>query len=53
VYETDDVDFLMRYYVVSEWSGEIERFEAEELYWRPITVKAVDIEPDKAAVRRI
>lgn len=52
-YEKPGVTFLMEYYVVTEWGGEINRYEAEALHWKPIRPASVGIKPDKDAIRHL
>ena len=52
-YEKPGVTFLMEYYVVTAWDGEINRYEAESLHWAPITPSSVEIEPDKEALQSL
>jgi hypothetical protein len=52
-YEKPGVTFLMEYYVVTEWDGEINRYEAEAIHWAPITSSSVDIKPDKEALENL
>ncbi len=52
-YEKPGVTFLMEYYTVTEWDGEINRYEAEELDWKPKNPQSVDIKPDKEALKNL
>ena len=41
----------IHYYLIRSWQGEIETFEAESLFWHPVTdPNRLDIVPDRVAL---
>ncbi|USN46050.1 MAG: NUDIX domain-containing protein [Candidatus Woesearchaeota archaeon] len=53
VYPCSEVDFLVNYFIITEWIGEIEVLEAEQLQWKEIKKENVDIWPDKLIIGAI
>jgi 8-oxo-dGTP pyrophosphatase MutT (NUDIX family) len=41
----------LHYYLVSDWQGEIQSFEAETVFWQPLAaLDVLDIDPDRIAI---
>jgi 8-oxo-dGTP diphosphatase len=53
VYPCPEVDFLIKYFVIKEWEGEIENLEADKIFWIEISEGKVDVWPDKVIVKAI
>ena len=53
IYPCLEVDFLINYFLIREWKGEIKKIEANEVYWKEIIKKNLDIWPDKLIIQAI
>lgn len=53
IYETEKVDFKIKYYLISKWLGDVKSLEAELIEWREINEKSVDIWPDKLIINAL
>lgn len=53
IYPCSEVDFLINYFLVKEWKGEIKKLEADEIYWTEIMEENLDIWPDKLIVQAV
>ncbi|WP_430460254.1 NUDIX hydrolase [Thalassolituus sp. LLYu03] len=50
LHPTDELQ-LLHYYLVTEWSGEIQALEAESVFWHPVSqLDRLDIAPDHIAI---
>lgn len=50
LHPTDELQ-LLHYYLVTEWSGDIQAHEAESVFWQPLSeLGALDITPDHTAI---
>jgi len=53
-YEHVEVDFLLNYFVVTNWEGKIKNLEAEKLIWiDKDNPKELDLEVDKKAIKAL
>ena len=50
IYEKEEVDFEIFYFLITKWSGEIKSQEADLLEWREIKESSVDTWPDKVII---
>lgn len=53
IYPNNEVNFLINYYIVTKWHGEMKKLEAEDIYWVNIDEEKLDIWPDKLIIKAI
>ncbi|MCD8522626.1 MAG: NUDIX domain-containing protein [Saccharospirillaceae bacterium] len=50
LHPTDELQ-LLHYYLITDWTGEIQAHEAETVFWQPLSgLNALDIAPDHIAI---
>jgi 8-oxo-dGTP diphosphatase len=53
IYPCDDVTFLINYFLITSWNGNIQNREADRIYWKKIHESNVDVWPDKIIIRAV
>ena len=53
LYPGEEVDFLVKYFFINKWAGDIKTLEADKLIWTDISEKEVDIWTDKLIVKAV